>query len=429
MTGIATLFILVGQPGLAAPVIPFARGADVSWLPQMEAQGVAFYDDNGVRKDCLQILKEHGINAIRLRVWVNPSADKCSGHCSKDETVAMAKRASDSGFRVMIDFHYSDSWADPGKQTKPAAWTNHSTVQLATDVYNHTTEVLKAVIAAGVHPEWVQVGNETNDGILWENGRVSVTGDFTDFVSLINSGYNAVKAVDSSIKVIIHIANGYDNNLFRWMFDGLTGSGARYDIIGMSSYPSTGNWVARDSLVLANCNDMVSRYGKEVMISETGMDASSTTRQMITDLIGKVASTQNGRGLGVFIWEPECYNWCSYALGAWNSNGRPGVAMDAFLTPVGTTGGITTVSSDGIGVTCRIGTTMLVSFKISEEGPFSLSVFDCFGKSVARIVEKSMLPGTYSVRWNVCGYRGGVYFLRMRQPDGTGEVRKLMLVR
>ena len=104
----------------------FSKGADVGWLPQMEATGYKFYDTDGKEKDCLQLLKDRGINSIRLRVWVNPNNDKASGHCSKDETIAMALRAKKLGMHIMIDFHYSDSWADPGKQFKPKAWENHT---------------------------------------------------------------------------------------------------------------------------------------------------------------------------------------------------------------------------------------------------------------------------------------------------------------
>ena len=312
----------------------FACGADVSWLPQMEAQGSLFYNDAGVREDCLQILKEHGINSIRLRVWVNPSIDPCTGHCSKSETVAMAKRAAAMGFRILIDFHYSDSWADPGTQTKPAAWTSHSIGQLTTDVYAHTTDVLKAVIAAGVRPEWVQIGNETNDGMLWEDGRASKS--FVNFASLINSGYNAVKAVDSSIKVIVHISNGYDNGMFRWMFDSLSAQNARFDIVGMSLYPTAVNWNTLTSQCLSNLTDMAARYGKEVMIAEVGMASSAAqeSNNMLIDLIAKVKSIPNGKGLGVFYWEPESYFWCNYSMGAWNANGRPTIALDAFLSNV-----------------------------------------------------------------------------------------------
>jgi arabinogalactan endo-1,4-beta-galactosidase len=310
----------------------FVCGADVSWLPQMEQKGYKFYDDNGVQKDCLQILKEHGINTIRLRVWVNPSDDPYSGHCSKAETVALAKRCAEMGFRIMIDFHYSDSWADPGKQYKPAAWVNHSFSQLLTDVYNHTYDVLSTLKTNGVTPEWVQVGNETNNGMLWEDGKASKS--MKNFTQLINSGYDAVKAVFPGTKVIVHISNGYDNSLFRWIFDGLKNNGGKYDVIGMSLYPAVDNWSSMNNQCLSNMNDMVSRYGKEVMICEVGMDsiAPQATKDMLTDLLKKVKSVSGGKGLGVLYWEPQCYNWAGYGKGAWNTNGRPSIAMDAFLS-------------------------------------------------------------------------------------------------
>lgn len=309
----------------------FSCGADVSWLPQMEAKGYKFYDDNGVQKDCLQILKEHGINSIRLRVWVNPSNDPYSGHCSKAETVALAKRCADMGFRIMIDFHYSDSWADPGKQYKPAAWQNHNFTQLKADVYEHTTDVLNALKSAGVTPEWVQVGNETNNGMLWEDGKASV--NMKNLAQLVSSGYDGVKAVFPQAKVIVHISNGYDNSLFRWIFDGLKNNGGKYDVIGMSLYPEQSNYLTLNSQCLTNMNDMVSRYGKEVMICEVGMDnyLANDSKNFISDIIKKVRSVSGGKGLGVFYWEPQCYNWAGYGKGAWSTNGRPTIAMDAFL--------------------------------------------------------------------------------------------------
>jgi len=312
----------------------FAKGADVSWLSQMEEHGYKFYDDNGVAKDCLQILKEHGIDSIRLRVWVNPSNDPYSGHCSKEETVRMAKRCADMGFRIMIDFHYSDSWADPGKQYKPAAWNNHDINQLKADVYNHTYDVLSALKSNGVKPEWVQVGNETNDGMLWEEGRASK--NMKNFALLINSGYDAVKAVFSDAKVIVHISNGHNNSLFRWIFDGLRSNGAKFDVIGMSLYPEVDNWSSMSNQCLSNMHDMVSRYGKEIMICEVGMPAypASESKAFLTDIIKKTRSVSGGKGLGVFYWEPQCYNWAGYGKGAWYNDGRPSVALDAFLEGV-----------------------------------------------------------------------------------------------
>ncbi|KNY25240.1 glycoside hydrolase family 53 protein [Pseudobacteroides cellulosolvens] len=290
---------------IEAHAAAFSCGADVSWLPQMEAKGYKFYDDNGVQKDCLQILKEHGINSIRLRVWVNPSNDPYSGHCSKAETVALAKRCANMGFRIMIDFHYSDSWADPGKQYKPEAWKNHTITQLQTDVYDHTLDVLNALKNNGVTPEWVQVGNETNNGMLWDDGKASVS--MKNFAQLVTRGYDAVKAVFPEAKVIVHISNGYDNSLFKWIFDGLKNNGGKYDIIGMSLYPNQDNFTTLSNQCLTNMNDMVSRYGKEVMICEVGMDntAASSSKSLISDLIKKVRSVSNGKGLGVFYWEPS----------------------------------------------------------------------------------------------------------------------------
>lgn len=305
----------------------FAKGADVSWLTQMEASNYKFYNSAGTQQDLLQVLKDKGINSIRLRVWVNPT----DGWCNKADVLAKALRAKALGMRIMIDFHYSDVWADPAHQTKPVAWAGQNIATLQTSVYNHTYDVLSALKTNGITPEWVQVGNETNDGMLWEEGRASKS--MPNFAAFINSGYSAVKAVSTSIKVIVHISNGYDNSLFRWMFDGLKSNSANYDIIGMSLYPTTTNWADLDNQCLSNMNDMVARYNKPVMICEVGMDVNSPAiaKSFLTDIITKVNSVPGGNGLGVFYWEPECYNWQSYSLGAFDTTGKPTMAMDAFL--------------------------------------------------------------------------------------------------
>jgi arabinogalactan endo-1,4-beta-galactosidase len=150
---------------------------------------------------------------------------------------------------------------------------------------------------------------------------------------LIIAGYNAVKSVDTSIKVMVHISNGYDNNLFRWIFDGLKSNGAQWDIVGMSLYPSVSNWSSYNSQCLSNMNDMVSRYNKDVMVVEVGMswDQAPVCESFLADLIAKTKSVTNGRGLGVFYWEPECYNnWQGYTLGAFDNSGKPTVALNAF---------------------------------------------------------------------------------------------------
>lgn len=312
--------------------LAFAKGADVSWLPQMEATGYRFYDTDGKEKDCLQLLKERGMNTIRLRVFVNPSQDKASGHCSKEETVAMALRAQKAKMRIMIDFHYSDTWADPAKQAKPAAWANLSFDALQNNVYEHTFDVLTALQKAGVTPEWVQVGNEIPGGMLWPDGS---TNNWAQLAQLLNKGYEATKAVNAKIKVIVHVDEGNNNEKFRWFFDKATEHQVKYDVIGLSYYPF---WIKKDySETIAdlqnNLNDMASRYQKEVMVVEVGGvdEQVQNTRELLAATIKAVRAVPNNKGLGVLYWEPQgAKSWSGYGLSAWQPDGKPSPALDAF---------------------------------------------------------------------------------------------------
>jgi arabinogalactan endo-1,4-beta-galactosidase len=192
--------------------------------------------------------------------------------------------------------------------------------------------VLTALLQAGVVPAWVQIGNETNDGMLWEEGRASK--NMGQFAAMIAAGAKAVRETSASSKVIVHISNGYDNALFRWIFDGLTASKVDYDIIAMSLYPSVSNWSSLNMQCLNNMNDMVARYNKEIMISEVGMEMAAATacKSFIQDLIAKTKSVNQKKGLGVFYWEPQSYNsWKGYKLGAFDDTGKPTAAMDAFM--------------------------------------------------------------------------------------------------
>jgi len=323
-------------PVVEEPDTVFVRGADVSWLPQMEATGYKFYNDQGVEQPCLQILQDHGINAIRLRTFVNPSDHHTDGHCSKDETVAMALRVKNQGMKLMINFHYSDSWADPGKQNKPASWKNHSFEQLVTDLYNYTFEVMTALSDAGIHPEWVQIGNEISGGMLWPDG--SNASSWMHLTRLVNKGYDAVKAVSPTSRVILHVDKGNDNGRFRWWFDNATANNMKYDIIGLSYYPYWLDGSPDYTLSIAdlgnNLLDVVNRYGKEVMVVETGGEdnKAQNTYDMLVALQEKVKAVPGHKGRGVFYWEPQgARSWSGYGLSAWGSNGRPTIALDAFL--------------------------------------------------------------------------------------------------
>lgn len=312
----------------------FAYGADISWLPQMEKSGFKFYNKKGIQEDCFKILKNFGINSIRLRTWVNPSDDPISGHCSKEETIQMAKRAKEWGMRIMINFHYSDSWADPAKQNKPKAWQELNFEELKKAMYDYTVDVMKGLKQEGITPEWVQIGNEIPTGFLYPDGS---TDSWPQLAALLNQGYDAVKSVSPESKVILHIDQGNNNARFRNWFDNAKKHDVKYDIIGMSYYPywleGKPDYTESIDDLGNNLKDMANRYGKEVMVVEVGGedDKVQNTYDMLKAVIEKVKEVPSNKGLGVFYWEPQgARSWSHYALSAWGDDGKPTKVLEAF---------------------------------------------------------------------------------------------------
>jgi arabinogalactan endo-1,4-beta-galactosidase len=410
------------------PAQDFAKGADISWLPQMEATGYKFYNEQGVEQDCFQILKDHGINTIRLRTWVNPSQDRASGHCSKEETVAMAVRALQWGMRVMIDFHYSDSWADPGKQKKPAAWEGHDFPQLLKDVYDYTTEVMKSLRASGVTPEWVQLGNETASGMIYPEGSTS---NWKGLAQLINQGYDAVKAVSPQSKVILHVDQGNNNARFRAWFDSAQAHAAKYEVIGLSYYPywlqgSPDYTFSIDDLA-KNLNDMASRYGKEVMVVEVGGEdtKAQNTYDMLVAVQKKVKAVPQGKGLGVVYWEPEgARSWSKYAFSAWGDNGRPTKALDAFRSdiPLGNE-----VEESAVSKAIQLHPNparnqVTIEWKDFEQGPVQVTIADTTGASVYQ----QELKGNKKQTISTAPFRSGTYMVTLKSAQVMGR-KKLVI--
>jgi len=429
-SAILGLTILVLVLSLCAPCTAraqFANGADIGWLSQMEAQGKVFKDRSGIQKNCLDILKEEGINALRFRVWVNPGG----GYCGKKDVAYMAHRADSAGFSVMLDFHMSDTWADPGHQTKPAAWVSDSLPTLLTDLYNHVYQVLDTLKSLGVVPKWVQIGNETNDGMLWEDGRAST--HMSNFAAMIKSGYSAAKAVDSSIQVIVHLSNGNDNTMFRRMFDGLKFYGAAWDIIGMSVYPYWANlpWGVDDSLALINMTDMIARYQTKVMVVEAGYlynDPVSANHYLL-DLIAK---TKSVGGLGVFYWEPESYNWQGYQLGAWSPvTEAPTVAMDAFLglTATGVRGSANRSPDYNFNIYPNpFNPSATIDYDIPRASNTTIVMYNTLGEEVARLVDGYEYSGHHNVVWTPKNVSSGVYICRM-SADSYARSEKVVLLK
>lgn len=332
---------IVPDPPKEVPEAVFAKGADISWVTQMEADGQKFHDASGNETECTELMKKLGMNSIRLRVWVNPE----DGWCGAEDVLAKAKRAWKLGMRIMVDFHYSDTWADPGNQKTPVSWAGYDMSELAEAVGNHTVEVLGLLKDEGIDVEWVQIGNEVNNGMLHPVGKVKDK-DAEAFVRLVNAGHHAAEKVYPDAKILIHVSNGHDLGLFSWFFDLMKENGAEYDMIGMSLYPTWwegGKW--RDwredmNACLSNIPVLAEKYGKPVMICETGMPVSEPqmAKEAMQHLLTEARKLDDCHG--VFYWEPQTdgvwkpsnYNeagWSAYGMGAF-AEGAATAALDPF---------------------------------------------------------------------------------------------------
>lgn len=279
--------------GNQQPVTSKMLGADISFLPELEARGMKF-SDNGVPKDAIQILKDHGFNYVRLRIFNDPARDSGyspkQGFCDLAHTKQMAKRVKDAGMKLLLDFHYSDYWADPGKQYKPAAWRNLSFEELKKAMYDYTKDVIQQLKDQGTTPDMVQVGNEINHGMIWPEGNVA---NIDQLAQLINAGTAAVKSVDPSITMLLHMALGGQNDESVFFIDNMLARNVYFDVIGLSYYPK---WHGTLDDLRDNMNDLLRRYNKDIIVVEYSA---------LKEEVNKLAfDLPNGKGKGTCIWEP-----------------------------------------------------------------------------------------------------------------------------
>lgn len=327
--GFCLLFTACHRPH-KAPESTFAKGADVSWVTELEADGYTFRNRQGQQKELMQLLRDDcGLNAVRLRVWVNPENDaEVKGWCNIDDMVAKAKRAHDLGLRIMVDFHFSDRWADPGQQFIPAAWQGMDLEQTKKTLAAHVTEALSQLKALGIEPEWVQVGNETQTGMLWPLGHIDKDDNFTQ---LVNAGYDAVKAVFPAAKVIVHCDQAENRPLYDRLFGKLEAEGARYDMIGVSTYPWPPRaWRPTINRALDNMKYYRERFRKPVIVAEVGMEYDHPVEA--AEMLAYLTEKSKEAGIeGIFWWEPEAPAERGYKKGCFD-NGAPTQVFDCFIT-------------------------------------------------------------------------------------------------
>jgi arabinogalactan endo-1,4-beta-galactosidase len=305
-------------------------GADISSLKKSEDLGGVYRYEDGTAADALQILKDHGLNYARLRVWVN-TAD---GYHDKTEILEMALRLKTQEIKLLVDFHYSDNWADPGKQNKPAAWKDYDFEQLKQAVYDHTFDICNSLVAQGTPPDMVQIGNEINAGILWPDGKYD---HMDNLAALLKKGYKAVKDCSPSTPVMLHIAEGGNNETARWFFDNMVQRDVPFDVVGVSYYPY---WHGTLGQLQNNLNDISARYGKDVIVAETAyaftdlgddflpniansdmvipgyLFTPDGQHAMLRDVMSIVRAVPDGRGLGVFWWDAT---WTAVPGNGWDS--------------------------------------------------------------------------------------------------------------
>jgi arabinogalactan endo-1,4-beta-galactosidase len=316
-------------PGFAAGTRTLAiRGADVSSLAKSEDCGGVYASADGRQADALQILADHGMNYARLRVWLAPA----DGYHDQAELLRMARRLKDRGMGLLVDLHYSDFWADPGKQFKPAAWEGLDFEHLEGALYDHTHSVCRALVDQGTPPGMVQIGNEINHGMLWPDGH---TDRWDQLAALLKAGHRAVKAASPSTQVMLHLAEGGKNDLFRAWFGNAIARDVPFDLIGASYYPY---WHGSLADLQANLDDLALRYGRSLVLAETAYPFSSERdmadpnlagsqevagyplspdgqARMLGDILSILHRVPNGRGLGFFWWEAT---WTAVPGNGWD---------------------------------------------------------------------------------------------------------------
>jgi arabinogalactan endo-1,4-beta-galactosidase len=296
--------------------LAYAIGADLSFLAQAEASSTKF-KEGGVAKPGLQIFRDHGYNWIRLRLFHTPSTQARPLPNDLAYTLALAQQAKALGYKFLLNYHYSDTWADPGKQTLPKAWENKTAAELVAAVHDYTRDTIAALREGGAMPDMVQIGNEITPGILWPHGKLPQNWD--TFAALLKSGIRGVDAGRGTAprpQIMIHVDKGGDRARTKWFFDHLLQHGVEFDVIGQSYYP----WWHGSLLELRdNLAFMAETYRKEIVLVEVAYNWRPTEyrthpapfpetpegqREFLAEVQRAVLATPHGLGQGVFWWEP-----------------------------------------------------------------------------------------------------------------------------
>jgi len=438
---------------------PFVLGADISWIPEREAGNVK-YAHNGQVKDIFDILKEHKFNYIRLRLFVDPTAKitgesespySAKGYCGTDSTIKMAKRVKAAGMKFLLDFHYSDTWADPAKQYKPVSWSALSFDQLKDKVHSYTKETLEKFKEEGVLPDMVQVGNEIVGGMIWPDGRTikpdGKTSNMANFAALMNAGIDGVRDVDPNIKIMVHTIN--ERNPNGWLTSLKNAGVTRIDVFGLSYYSE---WHGQpDSLQRVVNAVAASNSNNNIRIAVAEY---ADNHRRVNDII--FGLPENKR-FGTFVWEP-C-DW-KEALFDWKNNRRetnsrialyPVMSKDFGNDDIDTTAtDSSTTDSSFVDTTATDSSTSInnnprqpVADKKLQEGvhinrngvinyysdkPGTITIYNVQGRIVGKFNVRS--PGVYDpARFLRTPLRSGAYIIAVEPMSGTKKIFNSRIVK
>jgi arabinogalactan endo-1,4-beta-galactosidase len=452
----------------------YIRGVDLSTVPHIEELG-GRYKLNGQRKDVLDIFKEKGSNYVRLRLWHTPT-NKYTG---LNQTLLFAKRIKEKGMKFLLNFHYSDTWADPGSQTKPQKWNNLSFDQLKDSVYEYTKRVMILLKEQNSLPDIVQIGNEIPGGMLWPDGKLYNVPDFegqkVKLGQLLKEGIRAVKEIAGTapVKTMIHIPimDGITGNV-TYFYDIIRNQNIDYDIIGLSYYPW---WHGNLTQLKNTLNTVANRYSKEIVIVETAYPWSTGYQNDgRTNLVGPgttllpeftattsgqkdyllklseiIKGTNNNKGIGFFYWEPAMISLPGKRGSDWEN-----VATFSFSNQFGEAEGLESLSAFGAlssiaenEITHSLpyqfilhqnypnpfNPETVISYQIPQSGEVSLRIFNLLGQEIETLVEAFQNAGKYNATFNVNDLKNnqitsGIYFYRLTSGSYT-STKKLLLIK
>lgn len=448
------LFAQIDSPG-------FIMGADVSFIPQIEDLG-GVYTSNNMPMDPLYIFKVNGVNYIRLKLWHTPTQN----YDNLEKILAMAQRIKEQKLHFLLDFHYSDTWADPGHQSKPSAWQGISFETLKDSVYQYTKYVMQFLFEQQTFPHMVQIGNEITSGILWDDGRVG--GNFENpkqwrqLGELINAAIRGVREscdLGHSVKILIHLDRGGDNSACRWFFDNLINQDVYFDVIGLSFYPW---WHGTLNTLKANLNDLSVRYEKDLVVVETAYPwtlqwfdshnnivgsskdlhngyPASIDGQMdfLRDLMGIIQNTRNGKGKGLFYWAPEYISvqplgspWENMTLFDFQGNALHSLQVFSEKEPSSIGSKLQNLELDFVlhqNFPNPFNHQTRISYELNRPEHVRLSIYNLQGQLITELIDQDQPGGHHTIVWSGTDLVSGMYIVRLETDAGTVTKKTLLL--